>query len=75
MTGYISWLDSHEFKPQDVVVNGGLFWQMDAAENWRIIDEGELMPVCRRCGQPQQPIHLKAHQRECKRGAADGKTN
>ena len=75
MTGYIQWPTSQEFKPQDVVLNGGLFWRMDDAGDWRIIDESDLLPICDGCGWRQQPFAFKAHQRECKRGAADGKTN
>ena len=50
MTGYIQWPALREFKPQDVVLNGGLFWRLDGAGKWRIVDKTELLP-----GQAKQP--------------------
>ena len=67
MSGYIQWPDGYEFKQGDVVLNGGLFWQMDGAGGWRIIDDSEYRPVCGKCGQPKQPGILRAHQRMCER--------
>ena len=68
MTGYVQWAPSQEFKPQDVVLNGGLLWRLDDAGAWRIMDDSELLPVCGECGEPQQPYALKAHQRQCEGG-------
>ena len=68
MTGYIQWPVSQAFGPQDVVLNGGLLWRLDAAGTWRIIDDSEFLPVCDRCGQAMQPTVIKVHQRECKGG-------
>ena len=65
MTGYIKWPDSQEFKPQDVVLNGGLFWRLDDDWQFRIIDDSEYLPVCSECGQSKQPNVLQAHQRTC----------
>ena len=39
VTGYIQWPASRKFKPQDVVLNGGLFWRLDDDGQWRIIDD------------------------------------
>ena len=65
MTGYVQWPSSREFKAGDVALNGGLVWQLDDASKWRIIDDGDYLPVCGVCGQPKRPNVLKAHQREC----------
>ena len=68
MTGYIQWPPEQEFKPGDVVMNGGMFWQMDDAGEWHIIDDSENLPICDGCGQPQQPDVLGPHQHECEGG-------
>ena len=49
MTGYVQWAPSQEFKPQDVVLNGGLLWRMDDAGVWRIIDAVGFQPVHGNC--------------------------
>ena len=39
MTGYVQWRPSREFKVGDVVLSGGLLWRLEAAGQWRIIDD------------------------------------
>ena len=38
MTGYIQWAPWWKFKPGDVVLNAGFFWELDDDGDWRILD-------------------------------------
>ena len=89
MSGYIQWPDGHEFKPGDLMLNGGLFWTVDGDGNFRILDDNGLQAVLRGdmnhicnintypdcCYPDAQPGALNVHQPQCEGKENHGETS
>ena len=54
MTGHIQWSASQEFKQGDVVLNGGLFWQLKS-NGWRIFTDLRRVRTAHTTERPQGP--------------------
>ena len=54
MSGYVQWPAGHEFKQGDVVLNGGLFWQLKS-NGWRIFTDLRRVRTAHATERPQGP--------------------